>query len=135
MERPAEELIRGQIGKAEEKLQAARSLLAAGFIDDAISRAYYSIFHAASTVLLAEGITVESHRALVAMFGLHLVQSGKIGRRFGRILSRLKDERETGDYDVFSAFEREDTQKALEDAEAFLRKMRRYLTEAHGIQL
>lgn len=57
-----------------------------------------------------------------------------MGRRFGRILSRLKDERETGDYDVFSAFEREDAQKALEDAEAFLREMRRYLTEAHGIQ-
>lgn len=63
------------------------------------------------------------------------LQSGRIGRRFGHILGRLKDERETGDYDMFSAFEREDARKAIEEAEVFLQEMWRYLTEAHSIQL
>ena len=134
MERPAEELIKGQISKAEEKLRAARSLLSSGFIDDAISRAYYAIFHAAGAVLLAEGIAVEGHSALLAMFGLYLVKPGKIGRRFARILGRLKDEREGGDYDVFSASEREDAEQAVEDAGTFLEEMKRYLGESHGIR-
>lgn len=129
MDQSTKELIRNQIGKAEEKLQAAKALLAQGFIDDTISRAYYAIFHAASAVLLGEDITVESHSALITMFGLHLVKPGKIARRFSRILGRLKDEREEGDYDLFSTFETEDAAKAIADAEAFLQEMKRYLQE------
>jgi hypothetical protein len=51
-----QDLITAQIEKSREKLDAAKTLLREGFIDDAISRAYYSMFHAASAVLLSEGI-------------------------------------------------------------------------------
>jgi len=51
-----QDLITTQIEKSREKLDAAKTLLREGFIDDAISRAYYSMFHAASAVLLPEGI-------------------------------------------------------------------------------
>lgn len=103
MDAKVEDIVKGQIEKSEDKLKAARSLLNDGFFDDAISRAYYAIFHAASAVLLSEGMTVESHSALKTVFGLRFIRSGRIDRRFGRILSRLKDERENGDYDIFSA--------------------------------
>jgi len=71
MDPKTKDLIATQIEKSNEKLGAAKTLLREGFIDDAISRAYYSMFHAASAVLLSEGITVESHGALKTMFGLH----------------------------------------------------------------
>ena len=61
MDQVRAELIKGQIKKAEEKLSAAKSLHEDGFQDDAISRAYYVMFHAGSAALLSEGITVESH--------------------------------------------------------------------------
>ena len=61
MDQVRSELIKGQIKKAEEKLSAAKSLRGDGFQDDAISRAYYVMFHAGSAALLSEGITVESH--------------------------------------------------------------------------
>ena len=51
------EMIVGQIRKAEDKLAAARSLLRDAHLDDAISRAYYAAFHAASAALLAPGRT------------------------------------------------------------------------------
>ena len=41
--------------KSEEKLNAAKTLFREGFVDDAISRAYYSMFHAASAVLYMIG--------------------------------------------------------------------------------
>lgn len=46
------EMALAQIKKARKKLEAARVLLAQGFIDDAVSRAYYTIFHAATALLL-----------------------------------------------------------------------------------
>ena len=38
----------------------------------------YSIFHAASAVLLSKGITTSSHSGLKAMFGLHLIGTGEL---------------------------------------------------------
>ena len=134
MEQNLRELIPGQIAKADEKLNAAKALLRGGFLDDAISRAYYAIFHAASAVLLSEGMNAESHSALKDLFGLHFIKTGKIERKFGRILNRLKDDRETGDYDIYAAFDKADAENSITMAEEFLVTMRRYLTDAHGFR-
>jgi uncharacterized protein (UPF0332 family) len=127
-------LILAQIEKSQEKLNAAKTLLKDGFIDDAISRAYYSMFHAASAVLLSEGITVESHSALKTMFGLHLVRTGKIDKKFSRWLNKLKDERENGDYDIFTSFEYADAQADIEESEEFLAEMKKYLSSKYELQ-
>lgn len=133
MEQTREELIKGQIAKGEEKLAAARSLLENGYFDDVISRAYYAVFHAASAVLLSENITVESHSALKAMFGLHFVTQGKIDKKYGRYLNELKDERENGDYDIFAGFEKEDAEKAIMEAAEFISEIKRYLAQVKKI--
>ena len=134
MEPKTKDLIVIQIEKSNEKLKAARVLLKEGFADDAISRAYYSMFHAASAVLFAEGITVESHSALKTMFGLHFVKTGKIDKKYGRWLNKLKDERENGDYDIFTSFEREDAKEDINEVEEFLSEMKRFLIQNHGIK-
>lgn len=131
MDPKIEDMIKGQMEKSEAKLKAAKSLLKDGFYDDAISRAYYSIFHAASATLLSEGINVETHSALKTIFGLRLIKPGKIDRKFGRILSRLKDERENGDYDIFTDFNLQDAQEAIEQAKEFLEEMKRFLSKIH----
>jgi len=131
MDPKIEEMIKGQMEKSEAKLKAAKSLLKDGFYDDAISRAYYSIFHATSAVLLSEGINVETHSALKTIFGLWFIKPGKIERKFGRILSRLKDERENGDYDIFTDFNLQDAQEAIDQAEEFLEEMKRFLSKIH----
>lgn len=135
MEQKEKDLIKSQIDKSKEKLDAAKVLLEKGFIDDAISRAYYSIFHAASAVLLSEGITVESHSALKTLFGLHFINSGKIDKKYGRYLNRLKDERENGDYDIFTTFENADAQEAIKETEEFLQSMINYLKKSFDLKL
>ena len=135
MEPKTSDLVSIQIEKGKEKLDAAKVLLREGFIDDAISRAYYSVFHAASAVLLAEGITVDSHSGLKTMFGLHFIKTGKIDKKYGRWLNRLKDERENGDYDIFTSFNQEDAQESINEAEEFIEEMTRYLIRNYGFKL
>ena len=127
-------LIIVQIEKGKEKLGAAKALLREGFIDDAISRAYYCMFHAPSAVLLAEGITVDSHSALKTMFGLRLIKTEKIDQKYGRWLNRLKDDRENGDYDIFTSFKHEDAQESINEAEDFIKEMERYLIQNYGFE-
>ena len=133
MEPKTSDLVSIQIEKGKEKLDAAKVLLREGFIDDAISRAYYGVFHAASAVLLAEGITVDSHSGLKTMFGLRLIKPGKIDQKYGRWLNRLKDERENGDYDIFTSFDREDAENSITEAEEFIQEMKRYLIKNYGL--
>lgn len=134
MEPTAEELIKSQIAKSHEKLEAAKSLLKEGFYDDAISRAYYSMFHAASAALLSEGITVGTHSALKTMFGLRFVVAGKIDKKFGRWLNEIKDERENGDYDIFTSFEDDDAKKAITEVEEFLKEIKLFVAKVHNIK-
>lgn len=133
MEPAAEELIKSQIAKSHEKLKAAKSLFKEAFYDDAISRAYYSMFHAASAVLFSEGITVETHSALKTMFGLRFVVTGKVDKKFGRWLNEIKDERENGDYDILTSFEDNDAKEAVIEAEEFLKEMKSFLTKTYNI--
>lgn len=63
---------------AARSLGAAEVLFEQGFPEDAVSRAYYAVLHAAKAALLAEDLTATSHAAVRRLFGQHLVKSGAI---------------------------------------------------------
>lgn len=133
MDKRTEELIKGYIAKAEEKLVTAKNLLRDGAYDDAVSRAYYSAFHAASAVLLSEGLVADTHSGLVNLFGLHFIKSGKFDKKLGKYLSNLKEDRESGDYEIFSAIDQEEAEVAVKEAEVFVGEMKKYL-KTIGVQ-
>ena len=127
MDKQTASLLRGSLEKANDKLRIAEQLLHSGAYDDAVSRAYYCAFHAAQAVLLTEGLTANTHRALVNLFGLHMVKTGKFPTRFGKFLANLKDDRESSDYDIYSAIDQETAQRSVEEARAFLAAAVEYL--------
>lgn len=71
-------LVSAEWNRARQSLQAAETLTRDGLYADAISRAYYSILHAAKAALHVHDIVAESHPAVRRMFGLHLVKAGEI---------------------------------------------------------
>ena len=70
------ELLLAEWRRSVRALAAARLLAREGYAEDAVSRTYYAILHAAKAALLAHGVTVDSHAALRRQFGQHLVRSG-----------------------------------------------------------
>lgn len=129
MDKKIQSLLKGYINKAEEKLKMARKLFESEGYDDATSRAYYCCFHAAQAVLLTEGLSANTHQGLLNLFGLHFVKTGRFDNRFGKMLSNLKDDRENGDYEIYSAIDRETAQQAIKEAEEFLKEAKRYLAK------
>ena len=118
---PAQEEIKKETIRAEKSLQAAHLLLRDNLLEDALSRAYYAILHAARALLLAEGVNVTSHRAIRRLFGQHLVKTGKVPPRMATILAEEQDDRVLADYDVLFDPEPDRVQKRVVDAEEFLR--------------
>ena len=113
MDSTTRKLVKGFIEKSENKLNVAKRLLKSEDYEDAVSRAYYAVFHATQALLLTEGEKAETHRGLVTLFGILFVKTGKFSKHLGKFLANLKDDRETGDYEVFSYIDRETAESAL----------------------
>jgi len=132
LDKGQQELMAGYLAKASAKLRAARELVKQHEWDDVVSRAYYAAFHAAQAALLAEGHRAETHRGLLTLFSLVLVQPGKFEKKWGKFLANLKDDRETGDYEALSYLDEQTACRALAEAEEFVRKIEEFLGQRGG---
>ena len=120
-------VVHARLTKAAAKLVTAAADLDAARYDDAASRAYYSMFHAARALLAARGLTARSHSGLAAVFAEHFVRSGEIDVQFGRWLGQARRNREIGDYDDVLGIEPEEAAEAVARAGQFLDEVRRWL--------
>lgn len=77
MEATTKELIKGYLQKAEKKLKVAEKLFDSEDYEDAVSRAYYAVFHTTQALLLTEGVKADTHKGVITLFGLLFVKTGK----------------------------------------------------------
>lgn len=113
--------------KALQKLAASKFLLAQGFAEDAVSRAYYAMFYIAEAFLDGEGLAFSSHAAVLGEFGRVFAKTGRISSEFHRFLLEASQERLGGDYDEVYVLSAEEALKHLERAESFLRLAEKHL--------
>jgi len=93
------------------------------------------MFYAAKAALLTAGIVdVHRHAGVISFFGERFVKTGKVDRRYAKILSRALDARLDADYDPKRRARSENAEQSIADAEAFLAKAQEIVTEAVGPQ-
>ena len=119
--------IQEELKKSDRSLKAAQKLLAESLTEDAISRAYYAVFHSARCALKIKGVETTTHQGLISQFALHLVKTGLIEMEYGDILRQEKEDRETGDYEPFVTFTFEEASKLVKDAERFVKRIQKFL--------
>lgn len=105
-----EALIGKRIATAQRRLQAARLLFDQGFTNDALSKSYYAIFAAANALLASEGLQSKKHTGVISLFSKHFIKPGLIDKKFNKILTKARDERELSDYADFFEAEKEKTE-------------------------
>lgn len=123
------EIARAEIEKGEEKLNAAAYLRKGGFYEDAVSRAYYSMFHCAKAVLAIKNIDARTHKGVTRMFGLHVVKADDVEEYYGKALRFAKEVREKSDYDIFAEISKEETETVIQDAERFYKRIVEFVDE------
>lgn len=116
--------------RAKRALRAAQTLHADRLLEDAVSRSYYAVMHAAKAVLLVHDAIAESHAAVRRLFGAVLVRPGLIEEEWASILAKEQDRRIAADYDVDVSWESEAVLRLVEEAEAFVQRIRDYLVNA-----
>ena len=106
--------------RARDCLRSAELLSAAGQHADAVSRAYYAVFHAACALLASIGRSARTHDGLRALIGEHFVRPGTLAPEHGRTLARMAADRNDAEYNVAAVFSEADVRADLAQAAAFL---------------
>lgn len=116
------EIIEEELRVAEERLESAELLLKNKKWADAISRAYYSMFHAARALLRIYAKEPKTHTGMISEFGLTFVKTGLIEKKFGVMLRKAEELRETSDYKLFAEFEESEVKDIIINAKSFLKE-------------
>lgn len=116
---------------SREKLNSAKKLHEACFFSDAISRAYYAVFHILSLLLYCKGKTYSRHSQLIGDFNKEYIKPGIFPKNYGKAITNLYDGRQTGDYDVFVQFDEIESKKAIKDAEEIINGIKKYIEKEY----
>jgi len=106
--------------KAQKSLAAAKLLLANGYPEYAISRAYYTMFYIAEAFLEGENLSFSKHSAVIAAFGREFAKPQRISSEFHRFLIEAQALRTTSDYGQLNAVTMDQATEQIDRAEQFL---------------
>ena len=123
-----------EVARAGQALRAATLLQEEGLFADSVSRSYYAVMHAARAALLAHDTIAESHSAVRRLFGEVLVRPGRIEKAWSTVLATEQTQRISADYEAGVSWDARTTLRLVQDAAAFLQRMRAYLAGL-GIQV
>jgi len=114
-----------------------------GFLDGAVSKAYYAVFYAASAALYAVNIVRGRHSGIEAALSQFLVKPGLVEPEYANLFSKLMRTRIQIDYGVerdeepgarkFEVPPEDVLERMLQDAERFIARMERFLRERGAI--
>ena len=112
---------------AIETLGVSALCLESQHYKDSINRSYYAAFYAVKAVLALEEVDFKRHKDAVAYFNKTYVATDILSREIGKKLERLKQERETSDYDDFYIASAADATEQYAAAEFIITEVKQYL--------
>jgi uncharacterized protein (UPF0332 family) len=115
--------------KAESKIEAAKTNLDHFQYDDAVSRAYYSTFHAISAIMLTKELSFSSHNQTLGSFNKEFIKTNILPKQFGKLAYKLYEYRETGDYDIDANIDENLAKESILIATEILTEIKKYIVE------
>lgn len=115
------------VRRGDEAFESAEILLAASKHADAVSRAYYAVFHHARAMLLTVGDDARPHGDLARLLQRDLVRSGQLDPDVARLFSRLQKYGQDADYIAEFVFTANAAREQIESARRFVEASRALL--------
>ncbi len=113
------------LSKAQKYLRSAAVLYELEDYDSCASRAYFAMFYAARAVLLFENGTLPSDQGIRAAFAEAFVETGRLPERAAVALNGAYELQTQGDYGHAFYVDRQQAERVLQEAEAFVNTLSR----------
>ncbi|MGV8108445.1 HEPN domain-containing protein [Methanospirillum sp.] len=100
--------------------------------NDAISRAYYSMFYAAKAVLLTKDVVTRTHRGTISQLNINFVREGELEETIWKYLPMTETLREEADYSITKRITKEESEEILKGANIFIKRCNTLLSQKTG---
>lgn len=114
------EAIELKLKKADAFMKEVDVLLQNRLYNTAINRFYYSCFHATRALLLTKDLIPKTHSGVSFLLHQHFVLTGLFNANHASFFGQLMNERIDEDHSDFLILDREEVDKFLEPAKAYL---------------
>lgn len=108
--------IRQYIKRSEDAIDTTKILIDHKKYSDAVSKAYYAMFYAASALLRTKNLDVSKHSGVISQFGLHFVKTGVIDKDHHKRFIKAFNDRDVADCRVMKEVIEQVAIQKLEDA-------------------
>jgi uncharacterized protein (UPF0332 family) len=96
----------------------------------AVTRAYYSMFYAAQSALIADGVAgLRRHEGVNSNFGEHFVKTKKFPKEIASMMGKAENARYKADYSPEIKFSPQDAGQYIENAEKFVDRVKKMMLE------
>ncbi len=119
--------IKAYLMQSKDALETTKLLLDHQRFRDAISRAYYAMFYAASALLCSEGKTTSKHSTLISLFYQYFIKTKKFNDYYYKRFVKAFEDRLIADYKVLKPIVDEVAYKKYDDAQKFYQAAEEYL--------
>jgi len=120
---------KASLERAEKALKSAKLLQESGELEDAASRAYYAMFHAARAILFSKGISAKTHRGTISLFGEKIVKQGILTEEYADMLRKAFDLRQKSDYELYTQLNEQAIKETIKNAENLIKKAKQLTIE------
>ena len=120
-------LVAYRLEQADESLEAAKTLMDKGLIRPSVNRAYYTMFYGVLALLSKGKQETSKHSGAIALFDKDFVKQGIFKKDFSRWLHEAFDLRQRSDYAAEYHVSKEEADKTLKNAEAFINEVKNNL--------
>jgi len=124
------EYVKYRIETAYKTLEAAKVLANNGFWNSSVNRLYYALFYAVNALLVLNEIPTKSHSATKSQFSMHFIKTGRLDKKYGRLLSQLFDWRQKGDYENIFDYEKEVVEPLFDPVKEMIEKIEMEINNA-----
>jgi len=100
--------------------EAAKVLVQNGFWNSAVNRLYYAVFYAVNALLVLSEIDSQTHSGMRTQFSRCFIKTGKLDKKYGKLLVQLYDWRQQGDYENLFDFSEESVVQLIEPVNEML---------------
>ncbi len=122
-------LIKIYLKQARERLESAQALADIKNYRDAMSRAYYAFFDAATAALITKDLSAKTHRGVNILFENNFIKTGEFPVKVGRWLTRAQQAREEADYELAKEVKKEEVAEAIKVGKEFVKTVEELVGE------
>lgn len=122
-----EQMILYRVNRAGETIAEVKSHLENSFLHTAVNRIYYGIFYIISALALQENFQTKNHGQLMGWFNREFIKTEKIEKKYSLIYRWAFNNRQSGDYDDFINFTKEEVQVQYKEMIEFTHRIKKII--------